>query len=140
MKQNRREINIVDYIPKGKSNRVSITQLCNATGIRDKRTVRDMIATARLNNIVILSNRSSGGYWLPDPQDSDFRQQIMDYCHSNKRQAISTFKALRTASKLLDMPLGQIGFNDLEPAAGPNNQRAAAAADHTETKHDTATA
>ncbi|MFT3952100.1 MAG: HTH domain-containing protein [Oscillospiraceae bacterium] len=59
-------VNIIEYIPTGAENAVTQAELAAALHV-DKRTVRQLIYTARQNGAVICStpNNSDGGYYLP---------------------------------------------------------------------------
>lgn len=59
-------MDIVDYIPFGRENAVTRAQLRSRTGI-DDRTIRDMIADAR-RDTVILNMQDGKGYFRPLPE------------------------------------------------------------------------
>ena len=54
---------ITDYIPTGKANAVTRSQLCAQTGL-DDRKVRELIEAARHNGELIINNGS--GYFIAD--------------------------------------------------------------------------
>nr|DAW70709.1 MAG TPA: winged helix-turn-helix transcription repressor [Caudoviricetes sp.] len=60
-------MDIVDYIPFGRENAVTRAQLRSRTGI-DDRTIRDMIADAR-RDTVILNMQDGKGYFRPLPEE-----------------------------------------------------------------------
>lgn len=60
-------MDIVDYIPFGRENAVTRAQLRSRTGI-DDRTIRDMIANAR-RDTVILNMQDGKGYFRPLPEE-----------------------------------------------------------------------
>ena len=60
-------MDIVDYIPFGRENAVTRAQLRSRTGI-DDRTIRDMIADAR-RDTVILNMQDDKGYFRPLPEE-----------------------------------------------------------------------
>ena len=60
-------MDIVDYIPFRRENTVTRAQLRSRTGI-DDRTIRDMIADAR-RDTVILNMQDGKGYFRPLPEE-----------------------------------------------------------------------
>ena len=60
-------MNIIDYIPVGRNNAVSRTELSIATGLED-RIIRDMIHKAR-GEVAILNMQDGRGDFLPDKND-----------------------------------------------------------------------
>lgn len=63
------ELNISDYIPFGKDNAISRTQLAKVTGLSD-RDLREVISLARRNTVIL--NLSNGkGYFQPIPGEED---------------------------------------------------------------------
>lgn len=89
-------MDIVDYIPFGRENAVTRAQLRSRTGI-DDRAIRDMIATAR-RDTVILNMQDGNGYYRPLPEE-------IKYVKAHERQESarikSQFKTLRVERKLL---------------------------------------
>ena len=69
-------MDIVDYIPFGRENAVTRAQLRSRTGI-DDRAIRDMIATAR-RDTVILNMQDGKGYFRPLPEDDVLEQEKND--------------------------------------------------------------
>lgn len=63
-------MDIVDYIPFGRENAVTRAQLRSRTGI-DDRTIRDMIAAAR-RDTVILNMQDGKGYFRPLPEEINY--------------------------------------------------------------------
>lgn len=62
-------MNISDYIPFGKDNAISRTQLAKVTGLSD-RDLREVISLARRNTVIL--NLSNGkGYFQPIPGEED---------------------------------------------------------------------
>lgn len=57
------KINIIDYIPIGRDNAVTRSYLAAVTGLRD-RQIRDAIAKARRDNVIINTQDGKGYYRL----------------------------------------------------------------------------
>jgi len=60
-------MNISEFIPVGKDNAISRSQLVKLTGLSD-RIVRDMIALER-RNTAILNLQNGAGYYIPSESD-----------------------------------------------------------------------
>ena len=89
-------MNISEFIPVGKENAISRSQLVKLTGLSD-RIVRDMIALER-RNTAILNLQNGAGYYIPS--DSD-RAEIERYVRQEEARAKSIFWSLRGAKTAL---------------------------------------
>ena len=83
-------INIVDYIPKGKKNAVTRAQLRIATGLSDRK-VRDAIADAR-RHTPIINDQSGRGYYIPTAEELPEAHKCLE---QEKRRAKSIFWSLK---------------------------------------------
>ncbi len=89
-------MDIVDYIPFGRENAVTRAQLRSRTGI-DDRTIRDMIAAAR-RDTVILNMQDGKGYFRPLPEE-------INYVKAHERQEsariMSQIKGLEVERRMI---------------------------------------
>ncbi|WP_448902707.1 hypothetical protein [Eubacterium sp.] len=89
-------MDIVDYIPFGRENAVTRAQLRSRTGI-DDRTIRDMIADAR-RDTVILNMQDGKGYFRPLPEE-------INYVKAHERQEsariMSQIKGLEVERRMI---------------------------------------
>lgn len=92
---------IVDILPTGKQNRMSLAELQEITGCRDVRKMRKMIADERKQGHVILSC-AEGGYWLPED-----RREVERHIARTEREAKSLLYALKGAREYLKTTDGQ---------------------------------
>lgn len=88
-------MNIIDFIPKGRKNAVTTAELKAVTGF-DVRTIRQLIANARLKGNVICSSLKSegGGYFLPESPD-----EALEYVRTEQNRIESARMALQGAVK-----------------------------------------
>ena len=89
-------MNIADFIPVGKDNAISRSQLIKLTGLSD-RIIRDMIALER-RNTAILNLQNGAGYYIPSASD---RGEIERYVKQEEARAKSIFWSLRGAKTAL---------------------------------------
>lgn len=89
-------MNISEFIPVGKENAISRSQLVKLTGLSD-RIVRDMIALER-RNTAILNLQNGAGYYIPSESD---RADIERYVRQEEARAKSIFWSLRGAKTAL---------------------------------------
>ncbi len=54
--------NITDFIPEGKNNAITRNQLCNLTGLSDRK-VRELIEQARSKGEIIINAQDGAGYF-----------------------------------------------------------------------------
>lgn len=87
------------YIPYGRENAVTRSQLRRITGLPD-RTLRKAIQTARIEGIPILNDQSGRGYYISDNIDEIARQY-----HQNEHRA----KAILVQQKHLRKRLKEVG-------------------------------
>lgn len=78
-------MNILDYIPVGYENAITRKELCNKTGLSDRK-VRQLIEDARKDN-VILNLGDSKGYFIPKIGE----ERLIMIC---KRKEISRYKSI----------------------------------------------
>lgn len=90
-------MNIVEYIPYGKENAVSRTQLIKRTGSSD-RAVREEIAQARRNHC-ILNDQVKGGYYRPTSEEI---AAVERFILQESRRAKSIFYSLKAARDFVD--------------------------------------
>lgn len=55
-------MNITDFIPEGKNNAITRNQLCNLTGLSDRK-VRELIEQARSKGEIIINAQDGAGYF-----------------------------------------------------------------------------
>ena len=89
-------MDIVDYIPFGRENAVTRAQLRSRTGI-DDRTIRDMIADAR-RDTVILNMQDGKGYFRPLP---DERHLVEAYAKQETARLKSIGWSLKATRQML---------------------------------------
>ncbi len=89
-------MDIVDYIPFGRENAVTRAQLRSRTGI-DDRTIRDMIADAR-RDTVILNMQDGKGYFRPLPEE---RHLVEAYAKQETARLKSIGWSLKAARQML---------------------------------------
>lgn len=92
---------IVDILPTGKQNRMSLAELQEITGCRDVRKMRKMIADERKQGHVILSD-TSGGYWKPEN-----KKEVEAHIRRTEKEAKSLLYALKGAREYLKTTDGQ---------------------------------
>ena len=89
-------MNIADFIPVGKDNAISRSQLVKLTGLSD-RIVRDMIALER-RNIAILNLQNGAGYYIPSESE---KADLERFIKQEEARAKSIFWSLRGAKSAL---------------------------------------
>ena len=91
---------ITDFIPHGRKNAISGVDLQTVLNL-DSRTVKKMIADARLNGAVICSilDRDNGGYFLPKSPD-----EAIEYVRTEQKRIESAKRALEAAEKYISSP------------------------------------
>ena len=99
-------MNILDYVPKGKINRISTQELMKKTGITTPRALRKLIRQQRAKGAIIASTKADGGgYFIPES-----RAELLDYAKETERQGASTFATLKATRELLKLPEGQLSL------------------------------
>ena len=98
--------NYEDFLPKGKENAISSTELCAVLGFENTRALQIDIAKARESGQVILS-ATTGGYYLPKDN-----KEIEEFIAILRARAINTFKALKSAKERLEQIDGQTTLFD----------------------------
>lgn len=86
-------INIVDYIPTGKNNAVTRTQLRIMTGMSDRK-IRDAIADAR-RKVPIINDQSGRGYYIPTAEELPEARSFLEQEKSRAKSIFWSMKALR---------------------------------------------
>lgn len=81
------ELNLMDYIPVGEANAVSMAELAALLGV-DTRIIRKTVNELRTNGEIICSGNS--GYWLPEEPTDSIR-----YYKRARSMALSILKTLR---------------------------------------------
>lgn len=95
----RRRMEILDYIPTGKRNAVTRTQLCIRTGLSD-RLVRKAIHDAR-RKIPIINLSNGDGYYIPDMNIPEEQNELLHFVRQEQSRIKSTGWALTTARRTL---------------------------------------
>lgn len=88
---------ILQYIPIGIENKISTLSLIEKTGLTQRQVCKE-VEKERIKGNVILSS-SSGGYWLPDMDNPDTKQQLEKYIAF--MQSKNTFATTKSAKELL---------------------------------------
>lgn len=86
-------INIVDYIPRGKKNAVTRAQLRIETGLSDRK-IRNAISKAR-RKIVILNDQSGRGYYIPTKAELPEARKCLKQEEKRAKSIFWSLKALR---------------------------------------------
>lgn len=89
-------MNIIDYIPKGRENAVTRTELCKRIGLPD-RTVRELISQAR-RETCILNAQDGNGYFRPEKEDIP---AVRGWLKQETARAKSIFWSAKGARKFL---------------------------------------
>ena len=89
-------MNITDFIPVGKDNAISRSQLVKLTGLSD-RIIRDMIALER-RNTAILNLQNGAGYYIPSESE---KADLERFIKQEEARAKSIFWSLRGAKSAL---------------------------------------
>lgn len=88
---------IINYIPHGRENAVTRSQLVDMTGMHD-RNVRKAISKAR-KEYVILSLENGSGYYQPTAEDYP---ELEKFVKREESRAKSIFASLKMARALLE--------------------------------------
>lgn len=92
-------MDILDYIPTGRQNAITRSDLCRITGLTD-RMMRDALHEAKLK-IPILNMQDGKGYFIPDMNDQNDRYTLMMHVRQEESRIRSTEDALETERKTL---------------------------------------
>lgn len=84
---------ISDYIPTGRENAVTRTELCAKTGMSDRR-VRRLIAEERALGMPIVSCSRSAGYYMAETEAE--KQIILRELGSRIAKMAKTYRAIRS--------------------------------------------
>ncbi|MGF6990064.1 hypothetical protein M2150_001307 [Lachnospiraceae bacterium PM6-15] len=87
----------------GKEKAISTKELMQALQCSE-RELRAIVSRERQNGAIICS-ATTGGYFKPST-----REELKEFCRGLESQAITMFKALRSARKILKETEGQISF------------------------------
>lgn len=93
-------MNILDFIPFGKENSISRSELSKVTGLPD-RAMRKEIELARRDTCII-NNQNGKGYYRPTD-----KAEVERYIKQEESRAKKIFMALGGARKYLDSMDGQ---------------------------------
>lgn len=85
---------LLQYIPYGRENAISMAQLSKRLGVCD-RTVRRLVLNARSAGYNIISGRN--GYYFTDTADQDTKR----FCKEREKAAVTTLKSIKTAQEKL---------------------------------------
>lgn len=86
-------INIVYFIPEGKANAVTRSQLRTMTGLSDRK-IRDAISEAR-RDTVILNDQSGRGYYIPTEAELPEARKCLKQEEKRAKSIFWSLKALR---------------------------------------------
>ena len=87
---------IKELLQYGRAAAVSAENLMIATGLKDRRELYERIETERKAGAVILSNKESGGYYLPET-----RQELQEFITTAEKTIRTTARTLESARELL---------------------------------------
>ncbi len=79
-------MNIVDFIPTGKENAITRSDLVRILNLPDRK-VREMIETARKDGALILNDQDGAGYYISEDV-GELKRQL----HSNHSRAMSVLR------------------------------------------------
>ena len=96
MRKKDKNINIVKYIPYGKENAISRSELCRITGLND-RSMRDLINQAR-KRAVIINVQDGKGYFRPTKNDLD---EVKKFKRQEENRAKEVFSCLQPIRKFI---------------------------------------
>lgn len=96
---------IASMLPHGAENAISTPDLVRMAGMRNSRSLQNVIAAERERGALILST-SKGGYFLPDDGEKG-QQEILEFVRTLRSRAINTLRALHTARQALGTVEGQ---------------------------------
>lgn len=99
-------INILDYIPKGRANAIPRARLRYITGLTDSK-MRELIREAR-KDVPILNLQTGEGYYIPDN-----KEEVRRYIKQEEHRAKSIFANLRSAKDYLEKLDNQMYFADV---------------------------
>ena len=109
---------ISSFLPSGKKNAVNSTDLMELLNIPSKRELRHIIARARENGEIILSD--SNGYYLPAHGEEGLKE-IVDCVRVLRAKGISTLKAAAAIKKPLNDIYGQQVIEALGDSGQPGD-------------------
>lgn len=92
---------LLSILPHGEKSAMTTDSLLGILGLADSRSLRKLIAKARMSGAVICS--SVDGYYLPQN-----RQEIQRFYKTTRAKALSTLEVLRSARVALNKMDGQI--------------------------------
>ncbi len=96
---------IAALLPQGEKNAISTRELMELSGYASARQLQKQIEAERAAGALILS-ASTGGYFRPSAGEAG-RAEICRYEKTLRRRAISTFRTLKTARRVLRECYGQ---------------------------------
>lgn len=99
-------INILDYIPKGKENAISRAKLRYLTGLTDSK-MRTLIREAR-HETPIINLQDGKGYYVPTEIE-----EVDRFIAQEEKRAKSIFANLRSAKEYRKKIKGQMYFADI---------------------------
>lgn len=106
MIMNNTDINILDYIPKGRENAIPRKKLAYITGLTDSK-MRELIRKARAEKPII--NLQDGkGYYIPTKEE-----EVDRFIAQEEKRAKSIFANLRSAKEYKKSLKGQMYFADV---------------------------
>ena len=103
---NNTDINILNYIHKGRENAVSRERLRQLTGLTDSK-MRELIREAR-KNVPIINLSDGCGYYIPTKEE-----EVDKYIRQEEHRAKSIFANLQSAKEYRKKIKGQMYFADV---------------------------
>ena len=97
---------ILEYIPMGKKNAISVQRLAEISGARSESCLRSDVAELRKAGELICS--SPAGYYKPET-----RAELDDFINRMEKHAIGVFQAIASARKAQQEMEGQQSFENL---------------------------
>ena len=97
---------LLEHIPSGNQNAVSVQRLAELTGARSERCLRADVRELRKAGELICS--SPGGYYRPAT-----RAEIADFIERMEGHAIGVFQAIKSAREAMKQMEGQQSFENL---------------------------
>ena len=97
---------LLSVLPHGEQNAASTDSLLCVLGLADSRSLRKLVARARLDGAVICS--CENGYFLPEN-----RSEIEKFYKTTRAKALSTLTILRSARVALSATDGQLEIDEV---------------------------
>lgn len=114
--EEKQDFSVALRLKRGEKNAISSQKLAILSGFRSIRELQAEIAREREAGALILSTcRHGGGYFLPD-KGKDGKREVFAFVATLSARALNTFRAIKSARKVLNIVDGQICFDEIESA------------------------